>query len=78
MYIKNKRDSSDIKGCSPFEPSCKLKVFCFEIAYFSYTEPLAASLTQSIDEIHCKFIIKMFSKKTKYVNSHFVVDFTTD
>ena len=37
MYIKNKRDSSSIKVCSPFELSCKLKVWCFEIAYFSYT-----------------------------------------
>ena len=37
MYIKNKRDSSNIKACSPFELSCKLKVLCFEIAYFSYT-----------------------------------------
>jgi len=25
MYIKNKRDSSDIKVCSPFEHYCKLK-----------------------------------------------------
>jgi len=37
MYIKNKRDSSSIKVCSPFEHSCKLKVLCFGIAYFSYT-----------------------------------------
>ena len=38
MYIKNKRDCSNIKACSPFELSCLLKVLCFEIAYFSYTE----------------------------------------
>lgn len=37
MYIKNRRDSSNIRACSPFELSCKLKVSCFEIAYFSYT-----------------------------------------
>ncbi len=37
MYIKNKRDSSIIKVCSPFELFCKLKDLCFEIAYFSYT-----------------------------------------
>ena len=37
MYIKNKRNSSNIKVCSPFELSCKLKDLCFEIAYFSYT-----------------------------------------
>ena len=38
MYIKNKRDSSNIKVCSPFELSCKQKSYCFESAYFSYTE----------------------------------------
>ncbi len=37
MYIKNKRDSSSIKACSPLELSCKLKNLCFEIAYFSYS-----------------------------------------
>ena len=37
MYIKNKRDSSSIKVCSPFELYCKLKVLYFGIAYFSYT-----------------------------------------
>ena len=38
MYIKNKRDSSSIKACSPFELSYKLKDLRFEIAYFSYTQ----------------------------------------
>jgi hypothetical protein len=38
MYIKNKRDSSSIKACSPFELSYKLKDLCFEIAYFSSTQ----------------------------------------
>ncbi len=37
MYIKNKRDSSNIKACSPFQHSNKLKDLCFAIAYFSYT-----------------------------------------
>ena len=37
MYIRNKRDSSNIKACSPFELSCILKDLCSEIAYFSYT-----------------------------------------
>ena len=37
MYIKNKRDSSRIKVCSPFELSCKQENYCFGIAYFSYT-----------------------------------------
>ena len=35
MYIKNKRDSSNIKVFSPFQNSYKLKDLCFEIAYFS-------------------------------------------
>jgi len=38
MYIKNKRNISNIKACSPFQHSYKLKVLCFEIAYFSYTK----------------------------------------
>ena len=38
MYIKNKRDSCTIKGCSPFELYCKQKYYCFGIAYFSYTQ----------------------------------------
>ena len=38
MYIKNKRDSCNIKGCSPFQHSCNLKDLCLEIAYFSYTK----------------------------------------
>ena len=37
MYIINKQDNSSLKVCIPFESSCKLKVLCFEIAYFSYT-----------------------------------------
>lgn len=37
MYIKNSRDSSNIKVCSPFQLHHKLKEKCFEIAYFSYT-----------------------------------------
>lgn len=43
MYIKNKRDSSSIKICSPFEHSYKSKDLCFEIAYFSYTKRYAAA-----------------------------------
>lgn len=38
MYIKNKRDSSNVKVCSPFLLSCSQKDLCFEIAYFSYTK----------------------------------------
>jgi len=37
MYIKNKRNSRNIKVCRPFELSCKQKVLCLGIAYFSYT-----------------------------------------
>ena len=46
MYIKNKRDSSSVKVCSPFVYSCKLKDLCFEIAYFSYTKPLGIILNR--------------------------------
>jgi len=37
MYIKNKRVSS-IEICRPFQYSSKLKLFDYEIAFFSYTE----------------------------------------
>ena len=37
MYIKNKRNSSSIKACSPIEHYGELENMCFEIAYFSYT-----------------------------------------
>lgn len=37
MYIKNKRDSSSIKVCSPVRLSCTQKDLCFGNAYFSYT-----------------------------------------
>ena len=36
MYIKNRRDSNNIKDCIPFQLYSKLKDLCFEIAYFSY------------------------------------------
>jgi len=42
MYIKNKRNSSNIKTCSSLELSCKLKDLCFEIAYFSYANRSAS------------------------------------
>lgn len=32
MYIKNKRDSSNIKVCGPIELSCKLKELALKIA----------------------------------------------
>jgi len=38
MYIKNKRDSCSIKDCSPFVLFCKQEKYCFETAYFSYTQ----------------------------------------
>ncbi len=37
-YIKNKRNSSSIKVCSPFELYRKLEKYCFEIGNFSYTQ----------------------------------------
>lgn len=38
MYIKNKRDSSSIKGYSPFELLCNLKNSSSEVGYYSYTD----------------------------------------
>jgi len=38
MYIKNRRNSSKIKGCSSLQVHRKLIQMCFEIGNFSYTE----------------------------------------
>jgi len=38
MYIKNCRNSSEIKHCSPIENWCKLENQYSEIGNFSYTE----------------------------------------
>jgi hypothetical protein len=38
MYKNNSRDSSKFKGCSPLQPSCKLKDLSSEVGYYSYTE----------------------------------------
>jgi len=38
MYIKNCRNSSNIKHCSPIEHCSKLENECFEIGNFSYTK----------------------------------------
>lgn len=40
LYIKNRRDISKFKGCGSFQTSLYIDSECFEIAYFSYTEPL--------------------------------------
>lgn len=37
MYIKNCRNSSNMKSCSPNVNCSKLKNMCFEIGNFSYT-----------------------------------------
>ncbi len=37
MYIKNCRNSNNIKPCSPIEHCRKLENKCFEIGNFSYT-----------------------------------------
>jgi len=47
MYIKNKRNISNVKACSLFELSCKLKDLCFEIAYFSYTQRCMGHKTEN-------------------------------
>ena len=38
MYIKNRRDSNKIKGCSSLQLLCNLIGKCDEVAYFSYTK----------------------------------------
>lgn len=42
MYIKNCRNISKIKHCSPSEDFRKLENKCYEIAYFSYTKRYAS------------------------------------
>jgi len=37
MYIKNCRNSSEFRRCSPIELCSKLKNECFEIGNISYT-----------------------------------------
>ena len=37
MYKNNSRDSSNIKGCSPFQLSCNLIGKCHAVGYYSYT-----------------------------------------
>ena len=41
MYIKNCRNSSNIKPYSPIENCSKLENMCFEIGNFSYTHRCA-------------------------------------
>ncbi len=38
MYIKNCRNSSNSKHCSPIEHCSKLENMCFENGNFSYTQ----------------------------------------
>ncbi len=37
MYKNNSRNSSELKGCSPFQLSCNLTGKCLAIGYYSYT-----------------------------------------
>ena len=37
MYIKNRRCSAELKAFSSYQTLCFTKSWCFEIAYFSYT-----------------------------------------
>ena len=41
MYIQNRRNSSNSKGCSPLQICHGLIVLKPAIAYFAYTRPLA-------------------------------------
>ncbi len=45
MDIKNKR-CSNIKVCSPNKLTFKLKILCFEIAYFANTKRLTPSCNE--------------------------------
>ena len=38
MYIKNRRDSSSVKDCSPLQLSCILTGMKPAIGYYSYTQ----------------------------------------
>ena len=38
LYIKNSRDSSKLRDCSPIQLHCKLKRYCSAIGYYSYTK----------------------------------------
>ena len=38
MYKNNSRISSEFKGFSPIQLQRKLKVYCSEIGYYSYTQ----------------------------------------
>ena len=38
MYKNNSRDSSNLKGCSPFQLSCSLTGKCHAVGYYSYTK----------------------------------------
>lgn len=37
MYIKNRRYSSELRGCGSLQPLCNLIGKCDEVGYFSYT-----------------------------------------
>ena len=55
MYIKNRRNSSEVKVYSPFQYFCKLKDFCFEIAYFSYTNRCVSYKKTTAQTAHLVF-----------------------
>ena len=38
LYIKNRRDSSNLKGCSPLQFYGNSIGKCHEVAYFAYTK----------------------------------------
>jgi len=54
MYIKNKRDSSNTKVCSPSELSCKHESSCFKTAYFLYTHRCMQAKRTEITNIEKK------------------------
>ena len=50
MYIKNRRDSSKFKGCSPFQLSYNLTEMKPAIGYYSYTYRCAPLGRNKIDK----------------------------
>ncbi len=63
MYIKNCRNSSKIKVCSPFELSYRLRVLYSKIGNFSYTGPLGTKNKSPVCyQIGSYFCILTFEK----------------
>ncbi len=54
MYKNYSQDSSKLKGCSPLQLRCNLKVNCSAIGYNSYTRPLPYILNKANTDLKQK------------------------